>query len=87
MTAYIDRDRAIEVLKKIERKKRNCECSREVLRQADALNYAQTVLDMITPADVITPEWLEQWGRITDHEVLIDLILNDWRRDNYAATD
>lgn len=81
-TEYVNRTKALNVLQKIEKKRRGCNCSREAIRQADAMAYAQEVVRKIDPEDVIPVAWLEAWAVITDREEIMELILNDWKKDN-----
>ena len=51
MGDLIDRDAAIEVLEKIKAEHQRRTCSRESLRQADALAYAIAVLKQVPKAE------------------------------------
>ena len=51
MGDLIDRDAAIEVLEKIKAEHQRRTCSRESLRQADALGYAIAVLKSVPKAE------------------------------------
>lgn len=83
---YVDRARALEILQKIEEKRRGCNCSKEAIRQADAIVYAQEVVRQIKPSDVIPFEFIREWFRreANYYEIgyMAEFLIEDWRKEN-----
>lgn len=85
-TEYIEREKALVILRKIEKKRRGCECSREAIRQAAAMLYAQEVVRQIEPADVIPFEFIREWFKreANYYEIgyMAEFLIEDWRKEN-----
>lgn len=83
---YVSRSRALDILQKIEKKRRGCNCSKEAIRQADAIVYAQEVVRQIEPAEVIPIEFIREWFRKEEfyYEVghYAEFLIEDWRNRN-----
>lgn len=49
---YIDREQAIRTLKKIQEKRKNCNCGRSSIYEAQALGYAIAVITQLPTVEI-----------------------------------
>lgn len=47
MADLIDREEVLKVLQELKKKKENCNCSRQVLREAQAIGYAIAIIKQV----------------------------------------